>query len=187
MAVINFDSTRVDPDLEFKPVPVGEYIVKIIKSDLKDNSKNTGKVLFFEIEVIDGEYTGRRLFDNLNLENPSERAVQIGQARLSQICRAVGVLTPRDSEELHERPLKVQVVIEEARDPTTGQPKDRNKITKYLPALLSVAQSVPEEEEEEVEEEEAPPVSPPPKKKPSVKKVAAAEPPEEVSSRPWEE
>ena len=45
----------------------------------------------------------------LNLDNPNATAVQIARAELSAICRAVGVLAPSDSAELHNLPLVINV------------------------------------------------------------------------------
>jgi hypothetical protein len=49
------------------------------------------------------------LWSRLNLDNPSPQAVQISQGELSAICRAVGVMQPKDSIELHNLPLLVTV------------------------------------------------------------------------------
>jgi hypothetical protein len=54
-------------------------------------------------------YKGRNLWARLNLDNPNATAVQIARAELSTICRAVGVLAPNDSVELHDLPLVIQV------------------------------------------------------------------------------
>ena len=45
----------------------------------------------------------------MNLDNPSDTAVRIGRGELSAVCRAVGVMEPNDSSELHDRPLIVKV------------------------------------------------------------------------------
>ena len=41
----------------------------------------------------------------MNLEHPNAVATKIAQAKLSAICRAVGVTTPQDSADLHDLPL----------------------------------------------------------------------------------
>jgi hypothetical protein len=49
------------------------------------------------------------LWARLNLDNPNATAVTIARAELSAICRAVGVLAPKDSVELHNLPLVIHV------------------------------------------------------------------------------
>jgi hypothetical protein len=46
------------------------------------------------------------IWSRLNLDNP--KAVEIARRDLSAICRAVGVLTPGDSSELHDLPLVLE-------------------------------------------------------------------------------
>ena len=41
------------------------------------------------------------------MENPNATTVKIARAELSAICRAVGVLAPKDSVELHNIPLVI--------------------------------------------------------------------------------
>ena len=53
---------------------------------------------------------------NLNLENPSQTAVKIARAELSAICRAVGVMTPSDSTDLHNLPLVIKVKCKKRKD-----------------------------------------------------------------------
>src|SRR5690606_25634228 len=105
MAVLNFDATKVEPRTAPTPLPAGDYKVAIIASEMKQNAKKNGSFLALEFSVLDGEQKGRKLFSNLNLNNPNNQAVEIAKSELSAICRAVNVLTPNDSAELHNKPL----------------------------------------------------------------------------------
>ena len=64
---------------------------------MKANKAGTGRLLQLIFQVIEGDYAHRRLWDRLNLEHPNATAVQFAHAGLSAICRAVGVLKPKDS------------------------------------------------------------------------------------------
>ena len=107
-----FDASKVDPGSSFPVMPAGEYDVVIVGSEMKTTNNGNGSYLKLEMQVLGGEFQNSRLWDNLNLSNPSEKAVQIARGKLSSICRAVGVLTPQDSSELHNKPLRVKVAIE---------------------------------------------------------------------------
>jgi len=78
------------------------------------------------------------LWARLNLNNPNATAVKIARGELSAICRAVGVLQPKDSVELHNIPLVIVVKLKKRQDTgdlvnevkgyetkavTTGQPQ----------------------------------------------------------------
>lgn len=107
---MNFDANQVEPNQGFEPIPAGEYDVIIIDSKMKPTKANTGRYLELTLQVLNGPFQNRQLWDRLNLFNPNEKAVQIAKGTLSAICRAVGVMTPKDSAELHNRPLRCRVV-----------------------------------------------------------------------------
>ena len=104
-----FDASQVEPTVNFEPVPAGEYEIAIIESAMKPTKSGSGQYLELVFQVIEGEHRGRQLWSRLNLENPSEMAVKIARAELSAICRAIDVLRPADSVQLHNLPLVIKV------------------------------------------------------------------------------
>lgn len=109
MSTLNFDANTVEPSTGFDPIPAGKYPAVIIESEMKTTKSGTGRYLELTFEVIDGEYHGRKVWARLNLENPNSTAVEIARSELSAICRAVNVMQPRDSVELHNLPLVITV------------------------------------------------------------------------------
>lgn len=103
-----FDASKVEPN-DFGTIPPGDYEACIINSEMKATKDGQGSYLNLEIQVINGQYQNRRLFDKLNLQNKNEQAVTIAKGTLSAICRAVNVLTPNDSAELHNKPMRITV------------------------------------------------------------------------------
>lgn len=104
-----FDANAVEPNKSFGLIPNGEYQAMIVASEMLATKKGDGKYLKLEFDICDKEYENRKLWANLNVENPNETAVAIARGDLSAICRAVGVMTPADSEELHNRLLVIKV------------------------------------------------------------------------------
>jgi Protein of unknown function (DUF669) len=104
-----FDANDVDPRGDFEPLPEGSYLAVITDSDMKENKAGTGRYLKLTFQVADGPHKGRLLWEQLNLHHPNELAVKIARAELSAICRAVGVMAPQDSGELHDLPLVIRV------------------------------------------------------------------------------
>jgi hypothetical protein len=111
-----FDPTQVEPASDFDPLPAGKYLAVITESEMKETKAGTGEYLQLTFEIIDGEFKGRHVWARLNLHNPNATAVKIAQAELSSICRAVGVMAPRDSVELHNLPLVITVKCRKRRD-----------------------------------------------------------------------
>ncbi len=121
---LNFNANDVAPIGDFSPVPAGLYRALIMDSGWRP-TQSGGQYLQFQFEVIDGKHAGRYLWSRLNLVNKSEKAVEIAKAELSGLCRAVGVLEPKDSIELHNIPLIINVVVEARKD--NGEPTNRIK------------------------------------------------------------
>ena len=117
MASLNgYDATQYDPQDSFEPIPAGWYKVMITASEFKETKRGDGEYLQLRLDIIDGEYENRVLFDRLNLRNHNQSTVDIANRALSAICHAVGVLQPEDSQELHDIPLEAKITIKPARD-----------------------------------------------------------------------
>ncbi|MBT6156633.1 MAG: DUF669 domain-containing protein [Planctomycetaceae bacterium] len=104
-----FDANTVEPATEFDTIPAGKYLAVITESEIKPTKSGNGSYLQLMFEILDGQYKGRHLWSRLNLDNPNETAVKIARAELSAICRAVGVMAPNDSVDLHNLPLLITV------------------------------------------------------------------------------
>lgn len=117
MAELNgFNAHDVDPTGLFEPLPSGRYLCVITDSAMKATKDGVGKYLELKFQVLDGEHKGRFLWARLNLHNPNETTVRIAKAQLSSLCRAVNVMQPRDSVELHGLPVVVQVKLRKRKD-----------------------------------------------------------------------
>ena len=123
-----FNANDVEPNSAFTPLPAGEYQAIISESDMKPTKNGLGKYLELKLQILNGQHQNRTLFDRLNLVNKNDVAVQIAKGTLSSICRAVGMLTPDDSSELHNKPLTIVVKIKPDQD---GNP--RNEVKGYKP------------------------------------------------------
>ena len=111
----NFDANQVEP-ASFEPLPAGKYLACIVESEMRATKSGTGEFLYLTFQVLEGQFKGRKVWARLNLKNPNPQAEQIAQGQLSAICRAVGVLQPRDSVELHNLPLLVTVKVKKRED-----------------------------------------------------------------------
>lgn len=117
MAHLNgFDAHEVEPNVGFDPIPARKYLAVISSSEMKPTKAGTGEYLELELEVIEGQYKGRKLWDRLTLKHPNDLTVQIAKGTLSSICRAVGVMKPNDSVELHNLPMTISVGCKKRED-----------------------------------------------------------------------
>ena len=109
MATLNFNANDVEPNVGMEAVPAGKYVAVIIESQMKPTKSGNGYFLELTFEIIEGEYKGRKVWARLNLDNPNQDAVKIAKGELSALCRAVNVMQPKDSAELHNLPLEISV------------------------------------------------------------------------------
>lgn len=109
-------------------IPAGMYQAIITSSGGDPNDERTGedglvssrsgkgRYLPITFEIIEGEYKGRQIFKNFNLENTNEQAVRIAQSEIKELLQAVGwdftakPCGPEDTSEIHMIPLTLQVV-----------------------------------------------------------------------------
>jgi hypothetical protein len=122
-----FNAAEVTPQTARTLLPKGWYTVVISNTTNKINKAGTGSYLELELQVVDGEHNGRRVWDRLNLDNPNQTAVDIAKASLSSICHAVGALTPRTPEDLKDKPLEALIDIQ----PAKGEYSESNVVRGY--------------------------------------------------------
>ena len=129
-----FDASQVPEQQSFDALPEGQYVVIATASEMKPTKNGQGQFLQFTFEVLDGPCKGRKLWARLNLVNANQTAVDIAQRELGAICRAIGILKPNDSAELHNKPLMVTVAVEK---------DDRNRESNVIKKYESVNGGVP--------------------------------------------
>jgi Protein of unknown function (DUF669) len=126
----SFDASGVEPAAGYDVLPAGKYVAQIIESEMRVTSNGMGQFLWLMLDILEGPYTGRKVFDQLNLVNQNPTTVEIAQRALSAICHATGKLQVADSEELHLIPMTIQVTV---KPPKNGY-GERNAIRYLVPA-----------------------------------------------------
>lgn len=127
MATLNFDANDHEPTGSFEPIPAGKYPVVVESSETKPYNSGPGEYLKLTLQIIDGHYKGRKLFDNLNLDHPNKTTVEIAQRQLSALCHATKVMKPSDSTQLHDIAVMAEVKV----TPAKGDYGPGNKIQTY--------------------------------------------------------
>lgn len=118
-------------DSDYDALPAGEYKAVIVESERKPTKNGAGHLLNVKLQIIDGQYKNRTVFDRFNLWNASEKAKLIAQQQFKKVCEAVNVMSPKDSSELHMKPLMIKLAVSEY------EGKERNEVKGYKAALPS--------------------------------------------------
>ena len=137
----DFDVNTVkEVDDDFKPLPPGNYPVSIDYCDVRDTKKMNGEMLHLEFLVTEGNWQGRKLFDNLLLKHENPTAVEMGKKKIAALARAIGLekFKLNESRAFLNKPLVVDIEIKKGTDGYA----DSNEITKYL-AYQDAPQSEP--------------------------------------------
>lgn len=140
-----FDANEVPPQDSFDPFAAGWKVSAITDSEFKETKNGKGHYLQLEWTVLEGEDEGRKAWSNLNLDNPNPTAVEIAQRELSAICRAIGVMAPNDSSELHDRPMLVKWAVKPGKDgyEPRNEPKAYKPVDSDAPTPPSTASRRP--------------------------------------------
>lgn len=144
MAILNFNARTVDPSSGFDPLPAGWYNARIVESEIKPTNAGDGAMLAVQYEIIDGQYSNRRVFQNFNIENKNPVAVKIAYEQLSALSYCCGVLDVQDSTMLHGIPLQIKLVEKPAgSNPQTGKTWDAgNEVKDYRNAAGQSAKEI---------------------------------------------
>ena len=127
MAQFNFDASTVAPQASTGPLPAGTYLAHITESDVQPLKSGNGEGLKLTFEIIDGQFKGRRVWENLNIRHSNEDTQRIAQSQLSALCHAVNVIKLLDTAALHFKPVRINVTVREAQ----GIYKANNNIKGY--------------------------------------------------------
>jgi hypothetical protein len=126
-----FDPSAHEGTRDFEPIPIGWYSTHIIENTGERAKNGNGTYLRTVFEVLDGECKGRKIFQNITLQNDSQQAVEIGARLLKDVYDAIGHTGPtRDMRVMLFKPVMARVDIKRDKD---GVYPDRNCVTSVRP------------------------------------------------------
>jgi hypothetical protein len=134
-----FDASKQGEMLNFDAFPAHKALGMMTKSEMKPTKAGTGSYLECEFTLLNGQFKGRKVWSRLNLSNPNKQAEDIAQRELGAICKAVGIITPLDSSELHNKPIMLDIAYE----PASKDNKAQNYIKGYTPATGTAGAAAP--------------------------------------------
>lgn len=102
----------------FDPVQTGEYHLLVEKS-VEGKSSAGNAMLKIQFKVEEGEYAGRKLFSNINLEHDNPQVVSIGQQQLQTLRLQLGLKTIKDASDLVGHSFVTTVKVTKRKD--TGE------------------------------------------------------------------
>ena len=115
MPAIDFDVTAYEAQpigSSWEPLPPGDYTACVTSTELKPTKAGNGEYIELTIEIMDGDYSGRKIWERLNVNNPSEQTMQIARSQLNQLATALNQLPLKDTDQLLEIPFTLTLDID---------------------------------------------------------------------------
>lgn len=100
----------------FGPIPAGDYVAVLANSTVKQTKDGTGRYVWTEWHIVEGEYAGRKFWNNLNLWNANQQAVDIARGTLAAIQLACRLPKMSDMSEAHNIPVIMSVGLRKNKD-----------------------------------------------------------------------
>lgn len=174
------DEVEVSDRGDFEVIPKGtEVTMKCTEAEMKETSAKNGHYLACTFEITKGEYANRKVWQNFNINNPSEKAEKIGREQVAGWARACGKPNAKDSDDLLERPFQCKLDIEKG----TGGYGDRNKIGSFLTPGAAQSKPAAAPAKGKFDDEDTPAPKEEPKSEPKEEKSA---PPAGGKKNPWD-
>lgn len=97
-----FDTHSIAPQEDFAPIPPGDYPVEIEKSEMKATKSQNGHYLEITCKILDGPdgVKGRKLWDRLNLDNPSQQAQEIALRSFAALGQSLNLARIQDTQQI---------------------------------------------------------------------------------------
>lgn len=111
----------------YKALPTGWYPCVIAKVEWRKTKSGQGRYLQLELKVIETHYTGRLIWDRLNLEHPNPEAVAFSRSTLADIMLALDLEELTDSSQLVGKQIEVRAVYREP----SGRYDETNDVRGY--------------------------------------------------------
>ncbi len=95
-----FDGAGVEAQGDFDVLPPGPQPIEIKAAEIRENSKKTGHYVKLDGLIFEGPQKGQHVFDQINIDNPSEQCVQIGLRVFKALKEAIGLPTITNTDQL---------------------------------------------------------------------------------------
>ena len=122
---------------DFSPLPAGDYTVRISEAEIKATKQGGGQYIKLRLDVTGPSHQGRVLFSNINIQNSSQKAEEIGRQQLGSIMRAINLPALQDTDQLIGGELSVKLAIRKS-----DEYGEQNEVKGYK-AASSAASTMP--------------------------------------------
>ena len=109
MVQLVFDASAIDVEYGAGQLPVGDLIVAVTESGVRESRSSGNELHFLNLEVQGGEHAGATGEMRFNTGHPNIDVRRISEQNLGRVIQAVGFMSITDTLQLHGRPFMVSV------------------------------------------------------------------------------
>lgn len=117
-----FDTQSGEGMNSYDPLPASWYNAMIDEAAVVQTKAGTGYYLKLRFYILDQQYNGRRIFRNITLRNPNQKAEEIGLKELTSFGQAIGEPMITASAQCLNKQLQIKLKI--VRDEEYGDGND---------------------------------------------------------------
>jgi len=129
MARFDWSHDDYDSPTDFEVIPEGtEVKMKATEAEDKETSSGGEMIAATFVIVEPAEYKNRKVWNNFNTVNKSEKAQNFGRRMVAGWARACGKPNAKNTDELLEKAFWCKLGVEKG----TGQYRDKNVIASFL-------------------------------------------------------
>ena len=96
------------------PLPAGDYTATIHASEVQTTKRGDGQMIYVRLDVTGPTRAGAVVFDRMLVQHPNPTAQEIGIARFSGLCQALGYQAgagPSDTQELVGKTVGIKTKV----------------------------------------------------------------------------
>ena len=106
-----YNTAEMPEAQSYEPLPEGWYQVGIKDAELKTTKAGTGQYISVQYTVTGPTHQGRVVFGNINIENPSPKAEEIGLRDFNALMTSCGLKTVSDTDAFIGHNLEIKLTI----------------------------------------------------------------------------
>lgn len=110
----------------YEALPAGWYTATIAGAEIRQTKSGSGRYIAVRYDITGPTHQGRVIFSNLNIENMSAKAEEIGRQQLRALMEAIGLPKLGDTDQLIGLNVKIKLKVE--KDEQYG---DKNQVSAF--------------------------------------------------------
>ena len=130
--MVFFDPSKIEDTDDFGQLQPGTYKVIVESSEYKATKAGTGHYMAVTFACQDPAVAGRKVWENFNIQNASEKAQKIGLGQFKRFCAAIGITGALKSADDFNRQAQGKLLWLELTTYKDDRDQTRTKVLKYI-------------------------------------------------------